>query len=144
MKRHFQISLRAWLILVFGLSLGVWQLTYESAETELSYVALIDVSGRTVTPAKVKLRASDALYSSDPRTFKGKRVGWPMAYSQFGCHDGIRYNGLFDHYNSTNWVAVSVNLIVAVTATTILLAVNAVIERRKSNRVLRDPPAHAG
>ena len=144
MKRHFQISLRAWLILVFGLSLGIWQLTYESAETELSYVALTDVSGRTVTPAKVKLRAPGALYNLDPRTFKGKRVGWPMAYSQFGCHDGIRYNGLFDHYNSTNWVAVSVNLVVAVTATTILLAVNAVIERRKSNRVLRDPPAHAG
>ena len=144
MKRHFKISLRAWLILVFGLSLGIWQLTYESAETELSYVALIDVSGRTATPAKVKLMAPGAVYNLDPRTFKGKRVGWPMAYSQFGCHDGIRYNGLFDHYNSTNWVAVSVNLVIAVTATTILLAVNAMIERRKSNRVLRDPPAHAG
>ena len=130
MKRYFQISLAVWLILASGLALSIWQLTLESEETDLTYTALIDVSGRTVTRSQVESRGPGKSYNMDPRTFRGKRVGWPLAYSQFGCHNGVRYNGLFDDYNSTNWLAVCGDLLVAMAATVFLLIANAMFKFR--------------
>ena len=131
----FQWSLRAMLILACGFALGLFQLTYESAETEIAYTAYVDVSGRTVTPSDVQSRGPSQVYNLDPRSFTGVHVGWPFPYVQFGSSNGITYDGEFNDYNWVNGWAVGLNLSITMVATCLAFVANSMLENHANSAV---------
>jgi len=113
------------LILVCGISFGAWQMSHVSAEAEIPYEVRIGISGRQLQPTNVHYTGPVIL---DTRTFYGKYIGWPFAYSQFGYSNGIRYSGEFDANKPINWLAVGFDLLIAATVTLLMLLVNALLE----------------